>query len=296
MRILYAALWLASAAASPLYAQDSAAASGVTLAFRTEAAPFSSLGSEGLYEGFIADLCEEAVARTDFPVAARRGFTAAERSAILGDETVDLVCDPMTLTRARATRFDFSPIVFIANSGFLQRPDPVELSDDDIAASEDCRARRESAPDRALVGVGMVRSTTANATYDLAREQQRLGNASGYDVCTMEFSTHVEGVKALCDGKISYYFGDLDIILHERDAHPDCRAELASDFLAYEPYALPIPSRDADFRHQFVASLYELFADGTAIGAYRHAFGTDRMSQPLAILFRINNVPRGQTP
>lgn len=265
----------------------------VGVAFRADAAPFSYRSDDG-YHGFIAELCEQAVARAGYRIGARVPVAAADRSAPRAD--VDLVCDPTTITLERAARTDFSPILFIANSSFLQGAEPHFLTEAEIALSDDCAAQHAADPGRDLVGVGMVVNTTAPATFELARSTGHLGDTMNYALCRFEFPSHADGIAEICDGPLSFYFGDVDIMQAALRQHPECSASLAEDFRAYEPYAVSIPSDDDGFRRAFVAALYGLYADGSALAIYNETFGTAKMNEPLRLLFSVYNVPRGRAP
>ena len=272
-----------------------AAERDVIVAFRVDAAPFSSKGEEG-YEGFIAGLCEAAVARAGYRIAERVEVRAADRPATMTGAAVDLVCDPTTVTLERAGRVDFSPILFIANSTFLQAARPHVLKEEEIARSEDCARARAEDPSRDLLGVGMVEGTTAEATFELARASGHVDDTLDHALCRFDFATHADGVAEVCGGFLSYYFGDLDIMLTEMARQDGCTASRSDDFRAYEPYAIAIPSEDDAFRRAVVAALYGLFADGTALRIYEETFGTRELGEPLRMLFSVNNVPRGQVP
>lgn len=267
----------------------------VTVAFREDAAPFSVL-RDGTYQGYIAGLCEEAVIRAGYTIAERLPISVAAREGHFGGGGVDLVCDPTTVTLARAARVDFSPIVFIANSGVLRRASPHYLSAEEISLSDDCSVLAGRDPGRNLVGVGMVAGTTAQATFALARSQGVISDTLDYALCRFEFESHAEGIGEICDGYVSYYFGDLDILMAQVAGQDQCRASRVPGFGAYEPYAIAIPSVDEGFRRAFVSAIYGLFTDGSATRIYEAAFGTDRLSDPLRLLFSINNIPRGTLP
>jgi ABC-type amino acid transport substrate-binding protein len=288
-------LLAAAAAAMVAAGVAQAAGSDVVVAFRVDAAPFSSKGEEG-FEGYIAGLCEQAVPRAGYRIGKRVEMTAAARPARMQPGSVDLVCDATTVTVARAAGVDFSPIVFTANSTYLRSARPHVLTDDEIAQSEDCSRIRAQNPALDLVGVGMVLNTTAEATFDLARARGSVGDTLDYGLCRFEFESHAAGVAEVCNGFISYYFGDLDIMQAEVKRQGTCTASRSEGFGAYEPYAIAIPSENDAFRRAFVAAIYGLFADGTAMEIYRETFGTDRLSEPLQTLFSVYNVPRGEVP
>ena len=287
-------LWMAALTLWLPFAPAAAAdGTNVVVAFRIDAAPFSARADDGVYSGFLASLCEAAVTGAGYTIAERVPITAADRFDHLDDGAVDLICDPTTLTRQRATAVDFSPIVFIANSGFLEAGTLAELTDDAVASAPDCVALRRLKPGHKLFGVGMVGETTASASFQLARGQGLLADTDAIGYCGIAYPTHDAGVDAICSGQVSYYFGDVDILRSQLARRKDCDVSLNGDFRAYEPYALAIPSHDPVFRRKFIAALYQLFAETTAQSAYVAAFGEVPMSSALDMLFRINNVPVG---
>jgi ABC-type amino acid transport substrate-binding protein len=283
------------AAVASLAAPAPASDRDVVVAFRTDAPPFS-VAEDGTYRGFIAALCEAAVDRAGYRIAERAPISAADRRTLAADGAVDLVCDPTTVTVERARHTDFSPIVFIANSGFFRSPEPRPLSEGEIAASEACRDLRADNPDRDILGAAMVAGTTARATYELARARGHAADTMTHLVCPMEFASHDAGIAAFCDGLATYYFGDLDILHAAVARHGDCPARETDAFRAYEPYAIAIPTQDDAFRRAFVSALYALFSEGAVTEIYADTFGSAQMSEPLRMLFRVNSVPRGATP
>ena len=267
----------------------------VVVGFRTDAPPFSVAEGPG-FTGYLAALCEEGVARAGYAVSERRPLTALDRldAEAGGGKAVDLVCDPTTLTQERALRFDFSPIVFIANSTFLMRQRLHFLTEAEVAGAEDCQNRRAIAPGRALVAVGMVGNTTSQAAFDLALASGALTETPEFGFCVVAFSSHAEGLAEVCMGFVSVYFGDLDIMRALLADLKECAAVPHSSFLAYEPYALAVTSADPHFRRSFVAAILSMFADGRAWEIYSDAFGDSPMSPSLEMLFRINAVPLGK--
>jgi polar amino acid transport system substrate-binding protein/glutamate/aspartate transport system substrate-binding protein len=264
----------------------------VAVAFRTDAPPFS-VAEDGTYRGFIAALCEAAVSRAGYSISERTEIAPTDRQSLREEGGIDLVCDPTTVTVARARRTDFSPIVFIANSGFLRSPEPKPLSDSAIDTHEACRTLRAENPDRVLLGAVMVAGTTARATYELARAKGHAADTMEHLVCPIEVANHDAGIAAFCDGAATYYFGDLDILHAAVARHGDCPARETDAFRAYEPYAIAIPTQDDAFRRAFVSALYALFSEGAVTEIYADAFGSTQMSEPLQMLFRVNSVPRG---
>lgn len=262
----------------------------VNVSYRIDTPPFSYHSGDGEYAGMLVQLCEEAIHRAGYKIKKKIPVTSASRFSV----PTDLVCDPTTITQSRTRDMEFSPIIFVANSSFISLKNNTELSNEDIDNAPECARKRAAQPEFPLVGVGLVGSTTANVTLQRAIQNKILGDTLDYGLCTMLFENHNEGIDAICNGRVGYYFGDMDILRAHLSARDNCLASLRDGFYAYEPYALAIPSEDAVFRRRLVAAIYDIYADGTAVEAYEEAFPGQPMSGPLEMLFRINAIPNGQ--
>ena len=143
---------------------------------------------------------------------------------------------------------------------------------------------------------GYVRGATSLVTIRHAVESGALGVGAGQKVCLVAAPGYQEGVEAFCANDYHYYFGDIDIINAYRAGLPmassaACDLRPAERALSYEPYALLVPSRNAEFRARFVAAIYEIFTDGTAAGRFAHHFRGMEPSPALSLLYRINSIP-----
>ncbi|MGY6694830.1 MAG: transporter substrate-binding domain-containing protein [Roseinatronobacter sp.] len=259
------------------------------IGMRVDAKPFAWRNTEAEpFQGFLVDLCREAVVRTgqnyeEVPISARDRFDP--------DLALDLVCDPTTITRARAARHDFTPLIFIANGGFVTNPSARPLSPEARSAADCAEPDADNA-----IGAGLLEGTTAVAAFARAQSDRGvLPVAPDSTLCRIGVHSHADGIARLCAGELRHYFGDIDILRAYVEDHQGCTAELHPTFRTYEPYALILSAPDAEFRRAFVAALYGLFADGTVMHAYEANFGTARPpSEALDMLFRMLRIPAGQ--
>ena len=103
-------------------------ASGVRLGVRIDARPFVFAREDGSYGGFLYDLCRSALAHAGVaagaielvPVEAGTRFDRMDDA----EAPLDLLSDPTTITMERASRWDFTQIVFFAHSVTLARKRP----------------------------------------------------------------------------------------------------------------------------------------------------------------------------
>jgi hypothetical protein len=271
-----------------------AGAETLRMGVRDDARPFVYRDEDGRYRGFIYELCRAAAASAGHPEPEHVPVTASNRFEAMrdGDSGLDLLCDPTTITLGRAAEWDFSPIVFVANSTFLRRTGAEALTADE--------ARRLGCDpgdaERAVVA-GWVGGTTADTALDLAIEREQVRPGDGVAVCRASFDDHAAGFDALCgaSGELGYYFGDADILaahLAERQQRPEgCPAAFGGAFYLYEPYALVIGGRLPNFKRRFVHGIYAYFREGGGEAAFETYFEGRRMSPALETLFRLYRIP-----
>ncbi len=299
----------------------------IRMGVRVDARPFAWHDpANDSYLGFLVDLCTDAVARANYPFE-QVPITAADRIEVLAGKRrdIDLLCDPTTINLARMDAFAaldppeylaFSPIVFVANgayvvnqadsSGTLTPADPSTCLGPAATAPAALMdggsgAAAASTPETTYLGAGFVLGTTIAAELVDAVRTGQLQPAAGESVCPVAQPSHVEGIAAFCEGRLRYYFGDLDIVhatvgaWREATGRP-CTFAPAPRAISYEPYALVVSARTPGFRPEFVKALYEVFSTGTAEDRFAGHFEGLGMSPFLRTLFRVNRVPAGQAP
>jgi ABC-type amino acid transport substrate-binding protein len=276
-------------------------------------------GDHLVFRGVLVDLCTRAALHAGFspelvPVDATQRSRFLERLALKPDDNTrngnddwppfQLLCDPTTVSLSRMYRIEesedflFSPIVFVANSSYVQPTVPVDATSSEATLGE-CKVHEDVAGEKRIVA-GFVAGTTAHDGFQAAFDRRVLGpDVRTY--CPQAFVSHLDGMDAVCGGKLHAYFGDIDIIsAYEREinARPGrtCRLTYTRTFLIYEPYALLIGRGTDGFRPKFVRELYRLFSDGTVSDSYARYFSDRRPSAALSMLFRINGVPMGRLP
>lgn len=323
---LLACLLLWFVAPGPVAAVD--AALTVNIGVREDAPPFAWQDEEtAAFRGYLNDLCVEATTRAGFHFE-QIAVTATERAPIIegdptlatktGEVTLDLLCDPTTISLARLQKLiqsggeflTFSPIVFVANGSYVTKNGfapaaemakanretqaEFEARTGAVLRGEDCVCLAENdktpcAEEAGYFRAGYVTGTTARFNISQAVNRDRLGVA-GARVCPVEMPSHRDMVKALCGGGLQYAFGDTDIAQFY-GKQSACQIKPADHPLSYEPYALLVSNHTPGFRPRFIAALYEMFSDQTVAGRFGTYFPGLTKSSALGILFRINSIP-----
>jgi ABC-type amino acid transport substrate-binding protein len=147
---------------------------------------------------------------------------------------------------------------------------------------------------------GYVEGTTIGDDLEM---RQSVLSQNDTTVCTRGFKSHREAASELCNGALSRYYGDVDIVraaLAEFSARneKDCLADLSTLLTgAYEPYAFVVSSRNVStLPEDLRLALYGMFADGTIDRIFAGHFQETQISEYLRTLFRINSIRTGLTP
>ena len=269
-------------------------ASGVRLGVRIDARPFVFAREDGSYGGFLYDLCRSALAHAGVaagaielvPVEAGTRFDRMDDA----EAPLDLLCDPTTITMERASRWDFTQIVFFAHSVTLARKRPVILPSTEAPPACDTGSAQR------VVLVGWVESTTSDPT--VAEMTAQVPEARGdVAVCPVAFARHDEGVRAIClrDGRLSFYVGDADILSAQVEAMrregPPCPVAFNARNAQPEPYALIVGDRIPDLRRRITSGIYAFFRSGEAERAFQASFGGREKAPTLQTLFTLYRLP-----
>ncbi|WP_299817616.1 transporter substrate-binding domain-containing protein [uncultured Roseibium sp.] len=147
---------------------------------------------------------------------------------------------------------------------------------------------------------GYVEGTTIGKKVELEAKLRSSGDKTGPVICTSPMKSHHDAAKAFCEGRMSRYYGDADIVRASISAY---RAKPGVSCLnsytiapggTYEPYAFVASSRNvSEFPELLAFSLYSMFSDGTMERLYKGHFPETQKSQHLNTLFGVNAIPKG---
>jgi hypothetical protein len=262
----------------------------IEVGMRGDAKPFSYVDEFGDYSGYLVSLCKRAVFLAGYRMGRPIELTASDRF----NAPVDLICDPTTITVERAEKWQFSPIVFVANATFVEATNADPLEEAEVSLLADCRPT----PGQRVYGAAMVNSTTATEAFAAARSLDGvLPDGPDHIICPIIVPRHANGIARLCRGEMRYYFGDTDILRAYILEQDGCRDKVLfhPTFRTYEPYAFAMPSEDPEFIRRFSRAIYAIFANREADGYFDEDpyFKGRPKSEALDMLFRLNRIPRG---
>jgi len=197
----------------------------VRLGYRDAIVPFAYLGPDGVPIGYSLDLCRAIVdALADDLGVAKLGIdyvrvTPQDRIERVAAGDVDLECGATTITRARAERVAFSPVVFVSGTRIaVPRTSKVRGVDD-------LRGGR----------VAVVAGTTNESAI---REVDRLRGLSMSVVAVPDYGAALD---ALLEGRVDAIGADEVLLRGLLAARAQRDVIIVGPMLSFEPYGIVLP-------------------------------------------------------
>ncbi|MEM7729135.1 MAG: transporter substrate-binding domain-containing protein [Pseudomonadota bacterium] len=262
----------AGATAAVAMAATMAHANGtLDICYRSDAAPFSYVGTDGHPVGYSIEICEAAAARLGMETAMVE-VDSLNRLDALSDDRCDMLCEATSITMDRRRNYEFSLITFLTGSALLYPQDLADAPDGDRS-----------------IAVGYLTGTTV-------AEHHRAGTLIGggrADFAFEPFDDHTIAAEALAAGTIQSYVADREILNAIMEDH----AELASthrvsrESITYEPYAIAVRIGDDRLRIALDEVLVEMFRSGTIFDLLAKHIPNRRFDPVLTDLFAIQSLP-----
>lgn len=268
---LLASVSLGAQAAAPNTLAKIKSSKTITLAYATNAAPFSFDDEKAKKPaGYSIDLCEKVVATIQKQLGLSElkikwvAGTTPERLAMVAEGKADMECGVTTVTLKRQEKVDFSNITFVQSGGVLARADAGVKSSKDLGGKK----------------LAVVAGTTT---------ERRVTEALGRDKIMAEvvpFKDRAEAFKALEDGKVQALAGDKIVLvgLVARDKTGGRFALLGEEF-SIEPYAFALHRGDPDFRLAVNRGLAQTYAGGDIVGIFDRWFAPFKPTDLLKALY-----------
>ena len=316
-----------------------AKADELRVGYRVDAPPFSFCGldnladceslapwSERRFDGFIAGICDF-IFEDNHLTPETVGVTATTRIDKMKSENpasrIDMLCDSTSVTLKRSRSYLFSPVVFASGVSYVVSSDARKREEDAYIASVSSHANTEtdlsslprvpSCDEMKAAGVlpvfrvGVLADTTAIEAVKHEQTQRLFRLNRGVDrgerICIEEVldGSYLEGIRRLCEGEFSYFFGDRDLLVRrletylaeqEDNSTSACDAELSSAFFSFEPYAIAVRSDRPELFLKVQTSVLKFFSDPEGVRALlAEEFGQDaRPSGLILSLFQLNSL------
>ena len=255
------ALLLAAGAAHPQKLdgrlQKIADTKTITIAYRSDATPFSFTDDKQQVVGFSIDLCKRVVNLIErqikvqglqvkwLPVTVQTRFDAVAKGQ------ADMECGSSTVTLSRLKLVDFSSYIFIESTGLLTK------------VASGLRSLSDMSGKRIAVVSGTTNERAVKA--QLARRE--------INATVLPFASRDEAFAALEDGKADAFASDRLLLVGAGLKARDPKSlHILSEELSFEPYGIVLPRGDADFRLAVNTGLSHLYGSGEIVEIFGRWF------------------------
>ncbi len=249
----------------------------ISVAYRTDALPFSFEDSDKKPAGYTVDLCRSVIGVIErqigvtplqvkwVPVTVQTRFTA------IGSGQADMECGATTVTLGRMKEVDFSSLTFVDGTGLLVRSSTTGNSLMDLANKK----------------IGVIAGTS---------NERALAEALKAKVVTatvVAVKTRDEGLEQLEAGTLDAFASDRVLLVGLAGKAKDPKAlALLADPLSYEPYAIVLPRGDWAMRQAVNSALSQIFKSSALPEIYTLWFGAmGRPSPLLEITYALGRLP-----
>ena len=241
----------------------------ISIAYRTDALPFSYEGDGKQPAGYSVALCKRVVASLERQLKVQVlqikwvPATSQNRLELVKKGQADMECGSTTVTLSRMAEVDFSSNIFVDTTGVLVR------------GAVPARSFKELAGKR----IAVIANTTNAAAVETAIKK------SGITANVVRVKSREEALAALEAGKVDAFASDKILLvgLGTKMKDPSQYAMLADD-LSFEPYAIVLPHGDAGFRLAVNRALSEIYRSGDIVEIFRNAFGVGVEPTPVLVM------------
>lgn len=231
----------------------------ITIAHRTDAAPFSFVDATKEVTGYSVDLCKRVVASIERQIGVAGlkvrylPVTSQNRFDVIVKGQADMECGASTVTLTRLKTVDFSSFIFFETTGLMAKTSPALQRLIDLTGK------------RIAVIAGTSNERAVNA--QLKRQQ--------ITATVVPVATSQEAVSALEADTVDAFASDTLLLIGAVTKARDPKAlMLMNDQLSFEPYGIALPRGDASFRLAVNTALAQIYAGDEINDIYNRWFSS----------------------
>lgn len=234
---------------------DIARTGTIKIAHRTDATPFSFVGTDKMPTGFTVDLCNRVVdlMKSRLKLNALKvewvPVTTETRFDAVASGKADLECGSSTATLGRMELVDFSNFVFLETTGLIVKKDAGISSGSDLAGKK----------------IAVISGTTNEKAVTTVNERTQL------KAVIVAVKDRAEGMSLLESGRADAFASDKLLLLGAQIQNPQALTMLPDD-LSIEPYAIVLPRGDWRLRLAVNAALADIYRSGQIVEVFNKWF------------------------
>jgi glutamate/aspartate transport system substrate-binding protein len=230
----------------------------ITIAYRTDAIPFSFADEQKQPAGYTVDLCKRVASLIEAQASLKDlkvkwvPVTSQNRFETIARGQADMECGSSTVTLTRMKQVDFSNYTFVDGTGLLTTAKTGIRSMTDIAGKR----------------VGVIGGTTNERVVTELDKRRMLG------LKVVVLKTRDEAIAALEEGKVDAFASDKILLIGAMSSAKDPKAfALLPDDLSFEPYAIALPRGDSGLRLAVNTALAHIYRNGEIGSIFNKWFG-----------------------
>ncbi|MEP7329582.1 MAG: amino acid ABC transporter substrate-binding protein [Betaproteobacteria bacterium] len=229
----------------------------ITIAHRTDAAPFSFVDANKEITGYSVDLCKRIVASIErqigvtglkvkyVPVTAQNRFDAITKGQ------ADMECGATTVSLSRMKMVDFSNFIFFETTGLMAK------SASALQSLTDLKGKR----------IAVISGTTNERAVNTQLKRQQI------TATIVPMKTSQEAISALETGTVDAFASDTLLLIGSVTQAKDPKAMmLMNDQLSFEPYGIVLPRGDYAFRLAVNTGLSQIYSGDEINDIYNRWF------------------------
>jgi ABC-type amino acid transport substrate-binding protein len=249
----------------------------ISVAYRTDALPFSFEDADKKPAGYTVDLCRSVIASIERQIGVTPlqvkwvPVTVQTRFAAVAGGQADMECGATTVTLGRMREVDFSSLTFVDGTGVLVRASTTGNSLSALAGKK----------------IGVIAGTSNERALSEALKT-KLVNAEVVAVKTRD-----EGLAQLEAGTIDGFAGDRVLLVGLAAKAKDQKSlSLLGDILSYEPYAIVLPRGDWALRLAVNTALSQIYRSPALPELFGRWFAPlGRPGAVLEVMFALGRLP-----
>jgi glutamate/aspartate transport system substrate-binding protein len=249
----------------------------ISVAYRTDALPFSFEDNEKKPAGYMVDLCRSVIGAIERQIGVTPlqvkwvPVTVQTRFSAISSGQADMECGATTVTLGRMKEVGFSSLTFVDGTGLLLRNATAGKSLMDLANKK----------------IGVIAGTSNERALAEAMKAKMV-NAQLVPVKTRD-----EGLAQLEAGTIDAFAGDRVLLVGLAGKAKDPKSlALLGEALSFEPYAIVLPRGDWAMRHAVDAALAQVYKSSALPDIYKRWFGAlGRPSPILEVMYGLGSLP-----
>jgi glutamate/aspartate transport system substrate-binding protein len=248
----------------------------ISVAYRTDALPFSFEEADKKPAGYTVDMCRGVIAVIERQLGASLQVkwvpvTTQTRFSAIASGQADMECGASTVTLGRMKEVAFSTLTFLDGTGLLIRASTTGNSLGDLSGKK----------------IGVI----AGTSNERALNEALKAKAVSATVATV--GSREDGLAQLEAGTIDAFASDRVLLLGliMKAKNPKGLA-LLGDALSFEPYAIALPRGDWAMKQAVDAALAQIYRSSALPEIYNRWFGTLGTPGPvLETMFGLGRLP-----